>query len=263
MSIVLLSSVYLLVLVLISSCPSAHGGTMLLYFAFALRTKEQCSSQFLKGHVRSSRNQEAQASLAQYPSHGRQHFCMSVRLAPAVQQHLPKALRTVAARQSSAWRLLWRALAAKCRCRGCRVICQQISLLSVGGNTRMERAAPGMWAGTPGPVNCSSPDGCPTAICCWPRQPPPPARGIVPCLVLLARKNRFGLFATSSPPQEAIYFWTPFVARKMTPRSRKFGYNWPPRNTFFLPGFVTRLLTPRPRKFGYGLLLGCRSPLSR
>jgi len=29
----------------------------------------------------------------------------------------------------------------------------------------------------------------------------------------------------------------------------------------FLPAFVARILTPRSRKSGYGLLLGCRSPL--
>jgi hypothetical protein len=44
---------------------------------------------------------------------------------------------------------------------------------SVGGNTRLESAGPRMWAGTPGPVDCSSGDGCPSAIC-WPRQRPPP-----------------------------------------------------------------------------------------
>ena len=58
---------------------------------------------------------------------------------------------------------------------------------SVGGNTRLESAGPRMWAGTPGPVDCSSGDGCPSAIC-WPRQRPPP-RGIVPCLV--AREKIF------------------------------------------------------------------------
>ena len=35
----------------------------------------------------------------------------------------------------------------------------------------------------------------------------------------------------------------------------------PKNSIFFWTAFVTRLLTPRSRKSGYGLLLGCRSPL--
>ena len=34
-----------------------------------------------------------------------------------------------------------------------------------------------------------------------------------------------------------------------------------PRKAFFWPAFVARILTPRSRKSGYGLLLGCRSRL--
>ncbi len=108
--------------------------------------------------------------MAQHPSHGRRRFGMSVCQAAA--QHMPEAWRTVTAYQSSALQLLWRALVADADCRaGCRVICQHISLLSVGRDARLESAGPGMWHAPHGPVECSSGDGCPSAIS-WPRQAP-------------------------------------------------------------------------------------------
>ena len=49
-------------------------------------------------------------------------------------------------------------------CRGSRVTCQQFSLLSVGGDILLESAGRGVWAGTPGPADCSPGNGRPSAV---------------------------------------------------------------------------------------------------
>ena len=56
-----------------------------------------------------------------------------------------------------------------CR-RGSRLICQQVSPLSVGGGTRSERAGPGVWAGTPGPGDCLPGDAGRPSTTRWLRQ---------------------------------------------------------------------------------------------
>ena len=60
-------------------------------------------------------------------------------------------------------------------CRGGRVICEQFSLLSVGGGTLLESDGPGVWVGTPVPSDCSPSDGRPSAV--RPRVSPP--RGLI------------------------------------------------------------------------------------
>ena len=115
---------------------------------------------------------------------------------------------TAAARPSSAWRFLWRPLAAAAEGGG-RLSCQQVSLLSVGGGTRSERAGPGVWAGiTPGPVDCPPGDGRPSTTR-WPRQlsqrnrtwpwgeKKPLSRkcGAVKRCIGVTRLDSFGLFA--------------------------------------------------------------------
>ena len=60
-------------------------------------------------------------------------------------------------------------------CRGGRVICEQFSLVSVGGGTLLESGGPGVWVGTPVPSDCSPGDGRPSAV--RPRVSPP--RGLI------------------------------------------------------------------------------------
>ena len=49
-------------------------------------------------------------------------------------------------------------------CRGGRVICQQLCLLSVGGNTLLESAGHGVWVGTPVTTDSSTGADRPSAV---------------------------------------------------------------------------------------------------
>ena len=74
--------------------------------------------------------------------------------------------------------------------------------------------------------------------------------------------NRVARYCTaSSPPRDKLYFWPAFVARKMTPRSRKSGYGLlfgrcrsqlaagPFENTFFMTMFEKELAKTRAKIF--------------